>query len=195
MHQVEQSRFVVQPFQLVQQKEETPPEIPSGPPVLSSMSSTHFKPFKYDFNASTSFIRAYKCASFRTSGCCMLPCLMSRLCSSVCRSGRFSTPLPSLATSVEKDEQIDLVETIEESPEELDPVEEMRKKATLDPKYWTCPGAVNFQVRGKNYLKVRSQAYSPDPVLASMYGPDMHDGDVIQSCADKGLACHRIGRR
>ncbi|KAK9823769.1 hypothetical protein WJX72_005371 [[Myrmecia] bisecta] len=48
---------------------------------------------------------------------------------------------------------------------------------TLDPKYWSCPGAAGYKVRGVNYLKDKKKADAEEPVfgLASV---DLVDTDA-----------------
>ena len=36
-------------------------------------------------------------------------------------------------------------------------------RGTCDPKYWSCPGAAGYKVRGQTYLKVRLILQQPAP--------------------------------
>ena len=85
-----------------------------------------------------------------------------------CHTSKSSHLLSSPRTSIRKtavefpeeaEEDEARHEAIEEEEEEEDPdfpntLDAMTQRATLDEKFWTCPGAVNFNVRGPNYLKV-----------------------------------------
>lgn len=56
--------------------------------------------------------------------------------------------------------------TITETPEEAFDTSTKPQKwesGTLDPKYWSCPGAAEFRVRGKNYLTDRKKIVAGDP--------------------------------
>ena len=65
-------------------------------------------------------------------------------------------------------------EAIEEEEEDGEPefpttLDAMTQRATLEEKFWSCPGAATFNVRGPNYLKVPAHPQSQQCMDSASY--------------------------
>ena len=78
---------------------------------------------------------------------------------SLCRTSTRKTAVDFQEEDAEDEARHEAIEEEEEEePEFPTTLDAMTQRATLEEKFWSCPGAATFNIRGPNYLTV-----SPSP--------------------------------